>query len=76
MRKGNANVFIKIKGNQVEENNARIEKVLSTALKIAGDLEAAGKVLTVRPLPWSETAWTAWTGRTPYSTSHSTASRR
>lgn len=33
MRKGNANAFIKIKRNQVEENNARIEKVLSTAFR-------------------------------------------
>lgn len=33
MRKGNAEVFIKIKRNQVEENNARIENLLSTAFR-------------------------------------------
>jgi len=38
--------LINIKKSQLEENNARIEKVLSAAAEIAENLEAAGKVLT------------------------------
>ena len=38
--------LINIKKSQLEENNARIEKVLSTAAEIAENLKIAGKVLT------------------------------
>lgn len=38
--------LINIRKNQLEENNARIEKVLSAASEIVTDLETAGKVLT------------------------------
>lgn len=41
-----SNFLINIKRSQLEENNARIEKVLSTAAEITENLDTAGKVLT------------------------------